>query len=227
MSSTRMKVLIASLMSFIFGIAIALAFVATGWFDSLFFPVSYDEWGKFPVPAKVELLDDGRQLKLLEDFVYLDPRGRAWTAKKNFVVNGASIPQAFWTITGGPLEGKYRNASIVHDEGCVRMTEPSQMVHLMFYEACRCVGVPEYQAKVLYATVYHFGPKWTLMPVMEQMEKIGPDGTTEVITVTQTVPNVERSTEEPTVVVRNKFEAYIKSKNPSLADIEKLNIDSL
>ena len=121
-----MKVLIASLMSFIFGIAIALAFVATGWFDSLFFPVSDDEWGKFPVPAKVELIDDGRQLKLLEDFVYLDPRGRAWTANKNSVVNGASIPQAFWTITGGPLEGKYRNASIVHDEGCVRMTEPSQ-----------------------------------------------------------------------------------------------------
>lgn len=222
-----MRVLIASLISFICGVAVTLGVMAAGWFAPFQPPVSNKEWGRFPVPAKVELLDDGRQLKLLEDFVYLDSRGRAWTASKNSVVNGASIPKAFWTITGGPLEGKYRNASIVHDEGCVRMTEPSQNVHLMFYEACRCGGVPEYQAKVLYAAVYHFGPKWTLKPVMETKTRIGPDGKEEVITLTQTVPQLERTTEDPTAVVRDKLDAYIKGKNPSLADIESLSLDSL
>ena len=97
----------------------------------------------------------------------------------------------------------------------------------MFYEACRCGGVPEYKAKVLYAAVYHFGPKWTLKPVMEQKTRIGPDGKEEVITVTQTVPVLERSTEDPTAVVRDKLDTYIKGRNPSIADIETLNIDSL
>jgi hypothetical protein len=114
-----MRVTIASTVSFILGVAATLTAIAAGWIAPFLPSVSDDEWGTFPVPAKVELLDDGRQLRLQEDFVYLDPRGRAWTAGKNSVVDGASIPKAFWTITGGPLEGKYRNASIVHDEACV------------------------------------------------------------------------------------------------------------
>ena len=46
-------------------------------------------------------------------------------------------------FTGGPLDGPYRNASIVHDVACVSMTDPWDDVHFMFYEACRCGGVPE------------------------------------------------------------------------------------
>jgi hypothetical protein len=222
-----MRILIAMLIGFISGVAITLAVIATGLLAPSQPPVAIQEWGEFPVPARVELLDDGRQVRLLEDFVYLDPRGRAWTASKDSIVNGASIPKAFWTITGGPFEGKYRNASIVHDEACVRMTEPSENVHLMFYEACRCGGVSEYQAKVLYAAVYHFGPKWTIRRVMEQKTRIGPDGQEQVVTVTRTVPTIERPTEDPATVVRDKLDAYIKSENPSLSDIESLNLDSL
>jgi hypothetical protein len=223
-----MKTWGVSLLSFICGVAITLGFVATGVFAPLCPSISNDEWGKFPASAKVELLDDGRQLKLLEDFVYLDPRGRAWTANKDSVVNGASIPRVFWTITGGPLEGKYRNASIVHDEWCVRMTETSEKVHLMFYEACRCGGVPEYQAKLLYAAVCHFGPKWTLEQVSEERMSVGSDGKTESIIVTRMVPNIEESSEEdPTADLLDRLDAYIKDKNPSLADIATLNIDSL
>lgn len=222
-----MRILITGLVSFICGIAVTLAVIAAGLIDPFQPPVTTKEWGEFPAPAKVEFLDDGRQVRLLEDFVYLDPRGRAWTASKDSIVNGASIPKAFWTIAGGPLEGKYRNASIVHDEACVRMTEPSQNVHLMFYEACRCGGMGEYQAKVLYAAVYHFGPKWKIRRVMEQMTKIGPKGKQQVVTVKRTVPMLERPTEDPATGVRDKLDAYIKSKNPSLADIRSLNPDSL
>jgi hypothetical protein len=222
-----MRVLIAAVIGFICGAAITLAAIATGWIGPFRSTVAAKEWGKFPVPARVELLDDGRQVRLLEDFVYLDPRGKVWMATKDSIVNGASIPKAFWTISGGPFEGKYRNASIVHDEACVRMSEPSQNVHLMFYEACRCGGVPEFEAKVLYAAVYHFGPKWTIRPVMEKMTRIGPDNEEKVVTVTRTVPTLERPTQDPPTAARDKFDEYIKNKNPSLADIEALNPDSL
>jgi hypothetical protein len=221
-----MRVLI-SLIGFICGVAVTLALIASGLFAPFRPTVANNEWGEFPVPAKVELLDDGRQVKLLEDFVYLDPRGRAWTTSRNTVVDGASIPKAFWTITGGPFEGKYRNASIVHDEACVKMTESWQNVHLMFYEACRCGGVPEYQAKLLYAAVFHFGPKWKFKPLMETRVRIGSDGKEDVITVTKNVADVERWTEDPPDEVRDKLEAFIKGKNPSLADIQSLNLNSL
>ncbi|MGL4464544.1 MAG: DUF1353 domain-containing protein [Planctomycetia bacterium] len=221
-----MHLLISGLVGFTLGIIVTVTVVTAGWLAPLSPPAPKDEWGSFPVSAKVELLDDGRQLKLLEDFVYVDPRGRAWTAGKDSIVNGASIPKALWSITGGPLEGKYRNASIVHDEGCVKMTEPSERVHLMFYEACRCGGVPEYQAKVLYAAVYHFGPKWTIKQVMEtRMATL--NGKEEVVPVSRTMAMPERSTEDPPAEVLEKFGAYIKDKNPSLSDIENLKIDSL
>ena len=222
-----MRMLITAVSTFICGVVITLVAIAAGWIAPFNPPEVAKEWGEFPVPARVELLDDGREVRLLEDFVYLDPRGRAWTASKNSVVNGASIPKAFWTIAGGPFEGEYRNASIVHDEACVRMTEPSETVHLMFYEACRCGGVPEYKAKVLYAAVYHFGPKWTIRPVHEQMVKIGPDGKEQVVTITRTVPYLERTTQDPAATVRDKLEEYIKSENPLLADLVALNPDSL
>ena len=70
-------------------------------------------WGKFLGPARIELFDYGGEMKLLEDFVDLEPRGNAWTAPKNTVVNGASIPRIFWTITVDAFKGKYREASIV------------------------------------------------------------------------------------------------------------------
>ena len=30
----------------------------------------------------------------------------------------------------------------------------------MYYEACRCGGVGKIKAKLMYAAVYHFGPRW-------------------------------------------------------------------
>jgi hypothetical protein len=42
------------------------------------------------------------------------------------------------------------------------------------------------------------------------------------------VPNIEESSEEdPTADLLDRLDAYIKDKNPSLADIATLNIDSL
>src|SRR5262245_59996840 len=92
-----------------------------------------NSFGEFLTTPKVELLDDGRTLRLIEDFVYVDPDKKPWVASKDLIVDGATIPRGFWSVTGGPLDGQFRNASIVHDEACDRMTEPWEDVHLMFF----------------------------------------------------------------------------------------------
>ncbi len=162
------------------GVCVVLAglvLMATGVVDRwLGRPTKAAEWGRFNGNPKADLLDDGRALKLLEDFIYLDPRDKAWLAKKEAVVDGASIPRIFWTLVGGPLEGKYRNASVVHDTACDEKKEKWEDVHFMFYEACRCGGMDEYEAKVLYWAVYHGGPRWDLVREARQEIRVGPDG---------------------------------------------------
>jgi hypothetical protein len=90
----------------------------------------------------------------------VDPKGKKWDAPKGVTVNGASIPQAFWSIIGGPWDGKYREASVIHDYYCDTRSEPWQDVHRTFYTAMRANGVEEVRAKMMYAAVYRFGPRW-------------------------------------------------------------------
>lgn len=61
---------------------------------------------------------------------------------------------------GGPFEGQYRNASVVHDVACVKKSEKWEDVHRMFYYAMRAGGVSETRAALMYAAVYKFGPRW-------------------------------------------------------------------
>lgn len=102
----------------------------------------------------------GREMTLLEPFHYVDQHGARWTAENGSKIDGASIPKAFWSIIGGPFEGRYRNASVVHDIYCDQRTKSWKDVHRMFYEACRCGGVSATKAKLMYYAVYHFGPRW-------------------------------------------------------------------
>jgi hypothetical protein len=120
-----------------------------------------ENFGTFHGQLRTDWLDDGRKMKLVKDFGYTDPGGGRWLAPKGSVVDGASIPRFLWTIVGGPLEGKYRNASVIHDVACVEKTRPADLVHLCFYYAMRATGVGVVQAKILYAGVYVGGPRWT------------------------------------------------------------------
>jgi hypothetical protein len=104
--------------------------------------------------------DDDRDMELLADFAYVDPNGKRWLAPKGSVINGASIPQAFWTTEGSPYVGDYRRASVVHDVACVEKSEPSKDVHRMFYNAMLCDGVASGKAYRMYSAVYWFGPSW-------------------------------------------------------------------
>src|SRR5215212_6173826 len=74
-----------------------------------------DSLGQFIGPVRTEWCDDGRKMRLLSAFAYKDPSNHVWTAPVNSIIDGASIPRIFWTIAGGPFEGKYRKASVVHD----------------------------------------------------------------------------------------------------------------
>ncbi len=185
-----------------------------------------ESWGEFPSKPKLEAMDNGRDFDLLEDFAYVDPRQRVWTAPQGWTVNGASIPSTFWSLVGGPMSGKFRNASVVHDVACDRKTETWESVHLMFYEGCRCGGVPEAKAKLMYAAVYHFGPRWKIREVSESRVASLPDGTTRTITVTRKIAD---DIEPPPTIGDSaiaKLQKFIDEKNPDIKQLQEMQMDS-
>jgi hypothetical protein len=119
-----------------------------------------EEFGRCAPSPEVRFLPDGRKMQLLADYNYTDTNGKLWKAPKDSIVDGASIPKFLWSFIGGPFEGKYRDASVSHDVECDRKTENWKSVHEMFYEEMRCSGVSEQRAKIMYAAVYHCGPRW-------------------------------------------------------------------
>lgn len=132
-----------------------------------FFSSADSAYGKYSGNVKAEWLDDGRQMKLLESFSYEDPNGMNWLAPKGTIVDGASIPTFAWSFIGSPFSGKYRNASVIHDTACQEKQRTWETVHLSFYYGMLASQVNKVKAKVMYAAVYHFGPRW---PVEMEIE---------------------------------------------------------
>ena len=155
-------------------------------------------FGHFVGTVKTEWIEPNRRMRLLDDFAYVDAKGVEWKAPKGSVVDGASIPQVLWSVVGSPYTGEYRNASVVHDVACEKRDRPWQDVHRMFYEACRAGGVADQKAKLMYAAVYHFGPKWA------------PGGAS--MYFMRAMP-VEKEFEQ--------LKTYVETQNPSLEQIEK------
>jgi hypothetical protein len=119
-----------------------------------------DGLGKYVGSVQTEWIENDRKMRLLAPFTYIDPKGVEWTAPSGWVIDGASIPVFAWSIIGGPYNGKYRNASVIHDVACDQQTQPWEQVHETFYWAMLASGVENWRAKVMYAAVYHFGPRW-------------------------------------------------------------------
>jgi Protein of unknown function (DUF1353) len=119
-------------------------------------------FGKYVGSVQTEWLDnDDRRMRLLAPFSYVDPKGVTWTAPAGWVIDGASIPVFAWSVIGGPFNGKYRDASVIHDVACDQKAQPWEVVHEAFYWAMMASGVEAWRAKVMYAAVYHFGPRWS------------------------------------------------------------------
>ncbi len=118
------------------------------------------ELGRYTGRLILEPLSDGRRMRVIEDFGFMEADGLHWPVPPRSTVDGASIPQALWSLIGGPFEGKYRDASVVHDYYCDVRSTDWQSVHRMFYRAMLVSGVLVRRAKVMYAAVYFAGPRW-------------------------------------------------------------------
>lgn len=177
---------------------------------------TYDnsEFGRFEGILETIWLNNGRDMKLKNDFAYFDPLDKKWFATAGSIVDGASIPKPFWSLIGGPFEGQYRNASVIHDVACVEMKEPWKNVHRMFYGACRCGGVGEIKAKIMYYAVFRFGPRWK--PVYEERIEKGKKVTTQRFV--REIPVVSDQ------IRITKAVNFIETNNPSLEEIENLDL---
>ena len=75
-------------------------------------------------------------MTLLSELRYTDPDGVAWIAPAGSVVDGASIPRVLWSFMGGPFDGRYRNASVLHDVAYDQKTRPWEDADRMFTTRC-------------------------------------------------------------------------------------------
>lgn len=108
----------------------------------------------------LEPMSNGRLMRLREQFAFIDGQGREWAVPRYAVVDGASIPRVFWSIVGGPWEGTYRDASVIHDWFCAVRTMPWKDTHRMFYEAMLTSNVDPQQARLMFLAVRFAGPTW-------------------------------------------------------------------
>ena len=176
-------------------------------------PSATESFGQFQGTVVAAWDENGRNMTLREPFTYVDAQNRTWHAPAGSVIDGASIPAAFWSAIGGPFEGKFRNASVVHDVGCHEMRESWEDVHRMFYEACRCGGVEELKAKAMYYAVYHFGPRWQPVTQMVTQQRTTADG--QIVEQEVAVQRVVRTDPPPpTPEEIEQMEAYVAEENP-------------
>jgi hypothetical protein len=119
-----------------------------------------NKWGYYSGSPITRWDPDGRNMTLLNELRYTDPNGAVWIAPPGSVVDGASIPRSLWSVMGGPFEGKYRNASVLHDVAYDQHNRPWEDCDRMFYNAMRCSGVSAGEAKTMYYALYKFGHHW-------------------------------------------------------------------
>lgn len=101
------------------------------------------------------------EFELIEEYTFVDAKGRSWTAPQGTVVNGASIPKVIWSWIGGPWSGRYRNAAVIHDWMCDQLISDSETAHRVFYEGLLANGMSPTKSWVMYQAVLKGGPKWT------------------------------------------------------------------
>jgi hypothetical protein len=173
------------------------------------------KWGYYSgyVEARWEM--DGRTMTLLRDLSYTDPEGFTWTAPAGSQVDGASIPKSLWSIMGGPFEGKYRNASVLHDVSYDQHKRPWQDCDRMFYNAMRCSGVSAVEAGTMYYSLYKFGRHWKF-PI-KKAKPVKPKDREAVAQDEEKIPKAVPVNQEQV----NDARDWIRDANPSLEEIEQ------
>lgn len=130
--------------------------------------------GRFSGPVRTEwLVDDPREMVVLNELTYTDSNNKIWIARAGSVVNGASIPRPLWVLIGSPFCGNYRRASVIHDVYCNDRYEPWQQVHKVFDEMMETDNVNIVLRKIMATGVMMFGPRWPHVPsIMRSMEVV-------------------------------------------------------
>jgi hypothetical protein len=118
------------------------------------------DYGRFNGPVRARWLSDGRYMALCNALEFTQSDGRLWSAPVGTRTDGASIPPIFWPFIGGPFEGKYRDASVIHDYECCVKTHAWRDAARMFFDGMMANGEDLWRAKLMYFAVYFFGPHW-------------------------------------------------------------------
>ena len=164
-------------------------------------------WGYYSGQVEARWENDGRRMTLLRELRYTDPDGILWVAPAGSVVDGASIPRVLWTLMGGPFDGKYRNASVLHDVAYEQKTRPWKQCDRMFYNAMRCSAVGATEAKTMYYALYRHGRHWKRLHIVS-----GP-----AAEETEIVPRAIAVDEREDLAAARD---WIENAKPSLAQIE-------
>jgi hypothetical protein len=177
-----------------------------------------NKWGYYSGAPETRWDSDGRSMTLLSELRYTDPDGQVWIAPPGAVVDGASIPRSCWSFMGGPFEGRYRNASVLHDVAYEDKKRPWQDCDRMFYNAMRCSGVGVVEAKTMFYALYKFGHHWDV-PI-KKARRVKPSD------LAAANGSGEETTQYPRAlpVSREDLDAtrdWIRSAEPSLEDIER------
>ena len=183
---------------------------------------------EFIIPAKPD--DNFRDMKLMAPFSYTDPRGVKWEVPAGYITNGASVPWGLWNIVGGPYDGPYRDAAVIHDYYTEFKLRSWEDTHRMYYEASLARGVSENRAGIMYAGLLVGADRWdppaaTAAPKKAQLlpspaagsfrlAQVPPPSTAKPI-----APGAVPSQKEQEVF--NQLKAWIEKEKPSAAEIAK------
>ena len=232
--------IIGFLLTLIVGIGIGAWAYVNGKIPVLFKPVITASTVTVPAGAKnvfkgnavVELLspkkptDLFRDVKLVQPFGYIDPRGAHWDVPAGYVTNGASIPPSLWGVVGGPFDGPYRDAAVLHDYYCEAKTRSSDDTHRMYYEAAVARGTSESIASTMYAGIIFGGPKWELVPKKAGFGFLLAQNTTTTtnqagatVQVDKGLTNKDATPEQLKAV--EDMKAWIIREKPSIEQIQK------
>jgi hypothetical protein len=167
------------------------------------------------------------KFRLKARFRFRDPNGLLWSVPGRTVVDGASIPQAFWSFIGGPFEGPYLNASVVHDHYCDTKSRTDRDTHRNFYYGMRTSGVETWKANFMYWAVAAFGPRWTLtrrvVPKLVSRrvgtKKLAFIQVAEVKDMLATLPEVDLGDPETLAAVLGKASAVARSLKTTGGDV--------
>jgi len=171
------------------------------------------KWGYYSGDPVTRWSPDGRNMILVTELRYTDPKGEVWVAPAGSVTDGASIPRYLWSIMGGPFEGQYRNAAVLHDVAYGEHNRPWQDCDRMFYYAMRCSGVNEVEAKTMFYALFKFGHHWKF-PI-KKAKPVKYEG--QLVARGEEIPRAIPV--DPAQV--NQAKDWISNTDPSLEEIEQ------